>query len=75
MWPENWNQYKGRIIGIVCGVFFGMIYLVKGFWDMLIVAFILFVCYFFGKKADEKQQWIQIAEIWQRLMDRWRMFR
>lgn len=75
MWLELWKQYKGRILGIVCGLFLGLIYLISGFWDMLIVAFIVFICYLLGKKKDENQQWPSLLEWWYWLMDRWRMWR
>lgn len=75
MWKEAWERYKGRIIGVAGGIFLGIVYLIRGFWDMLIVAFILCICYLLGKKADEKQEWPSVVELWQWLMDRWRMFR
>lgn len=75
MWMELWQQYKGRIIGLVSGIFLGLVYLFSGFWDMLIVAFIVFIGYLFGKKSDEKQTWPSITQWWQWIMDRWRMLR
>ena len=85
MWTEIWERYKGRMIGVAAGVFLGIVYLIRGFWDMLIVAFIIFVCYLLGKMSDEKTgwqdgdraslNWQHITQWWHKLMEQWRMFR
>jgi uncharacterized membrane protein len=75
MWTEAWARYKGRIVGSAVGVFLGLVYLFSGFWDMLIVAFIVMICFLVGSKSDLKQEWPSAAELWRWLMDRWSLFR
>ncbi|MFS0722755.1 DUF2273 domain-containing protein [Paenibacillus sp. 1P07SE] len=76
MWREYWLQYRGRIAGMAIAVFLGMIYLVAGFWDMLFVALLLWIGYYFGKQKDEAAPpmipWGRITD-W--LTDRWRWFK
>jgi len=75
MWLQVWERYKGRITGTAAGFFLGMIYLICGFWDMLIFAFILFICYLLGRRADEHREWPSLQGVWQWLTERWSMFR
>jgi len=82
MWAQVWQRYKGRISGASAGIALSVVYLIKGFWDMLIVAFIFAVCYLLGRRFDENPEWFsfadisrQLADTWRRLMERWNMFR
>jgi uncharacterized membrane protein len=75
MWTEVWARYKGRIVGSTVGFFLGLVYLFSGFWDMLIVAFIITIGFLIGNKSDMKQDWPSAAELWRWLMDRWSLFR
>lgn len=78
MWNELWERHKGRLIGVASGLFLGIIYLFFGFWDMLIVAFIIAVCAYAGGKYDadgfrfNADEWLSKLS---RLADRWRWFR
>ncbi|WJH34290.1 DUF2273 domain-containing protein [Paenibacillus aurantius] len=75
MWRELWEKHTGKCIGAACGVFLGFVYLIWGFWDMLIFAFITYIGYYVGKKLDSREPLFGADELWQRLMERWRMFR
>lgn len=78
MWNELWERYRGRLIGLAAGLFLGIIYLFSGFWDMLIVAFIMTVCTYLGGKIEaggiriNTDEW---ADKLSRLADRWKWFR
>ncbi|TMV51400.1 DUF2273 domain-containing protein [Paenibacillus mesophilus] len=78
MWNELWERHKGRLIGVASGLFLGIIYLIFGFWDMLIVAFIISVCTYIGGKFDtdgmrfDADEWLGKLS---RLADRWKWFR
>lgn len=51
-WYELWLEYKGRILGIVGGIGFGIVYLVAGLVNMLIFAILVFIGYTLGKRFD-----------------------
>ncbi|MEF3301929.1 DUF2273 domain-containing protein [Paenibacillus sp. GYB003] len=78
MWNELWDKRKGLLIGVASGLFLGIVYLISGFWDMLIVAFIISVCAYAGGKYDAGKlrltadEWLERAS---RLADRWKWFR
>jgi len=78
MWKQVWDSHGGRLLGVAAGLFFGLLYLIVGFWDMLVVAFIVFIAYLIGKSKDLRDTegsmfaWRQWYE-W--LNDRWKMFR
>jgi uncharacterized membrane protein len=80
MWNELWERYKGRLIGVASGLFLAIIYLFSGFWDMLIVAFIMSVCVYIGGRLDEGEFRLDLDE-WIRKTadrlnsDRWKWFR
>lgn len=52
MWKELWNQYWKRIIGAGAGLFFGIIYLAFGFWDMLFLGLLIGAGYWYGKQKE-----------------------
>lgn len=78
MWNELWERHKGRLIGVASGLFLGIIYLISGFWDMLIVAFLVAVCTYAGNRFDAGKLKLNPDE-WtdrlSRLADRWKWFR
>jgi uncharacterized membrane protein len=75
-WNEMWESHRGRIVGIVAGCIFGIVYLLSGFWDMLFFALVVFIGYTFGKRIDLQQgsltHWKGIVQ-W--LSERWRPFK
>lgn len=75
MWNELFNQHKGKWIGAVSGVALGFIYLIWGFWDMLIFAFIVYIGYYIGKRSDHKASFTEWDYLWHWFNKRWRMFR
>ena len=75
MWLEIWERHSAKIIGAACGVLLGLIYLIVGFWDMLIFAFIVFVGYYIGSKLDRREPMLSFDELRRWLTERWGMFR
>jgi hypothetical protein len=61
----------GRIAGAAAGVFFGFIYLIWGFWDMLAFGLIVAIGYTFGLKSDFREKWFDIQSLFRWLTDRW----
>jgi len=43
-------------LGTLFGVLLGLLYLLFGFWRMLVVALLILGGYYIGKKADEKER-------------------
>ncbi|GIP32273.1 DUF2273 domain-containing protein [Paenibacillus sp. J2TS4] len=75
MFKQMLESRPGTVIGTLCGVILGILYLIVGFWDTLIFAFIVFIGYYVGKKIDFKEFRLQAENLWQWLSERWRMFR
>jgi uncharacterized membrane protein len=75
MWRDLWNDHRGTCIGVACGIFFGFVYLIAGFWDMLIFAFIVYIGYYVGKRVDRREPVFGLEELWRRLTERWKLFR
>lgn len=52
---ECWNQHRGKMLGTLFGLLLGVLYLWVGFWRMLVVALLVMVGFYLGKKVDEKE--------------------
>mgnify|MGYP001311061785 CR=1 FL=1 len=72
---EEWLRHAGKIVGLAVGFILGVVYLIGGFWDMLVFGLLLFLGYFFGKRADEGEPPVDWAFWAERLGERWRRFR
>jgi uncharacterized membrane protein len=72
---EWWVRHKGKIVGAAAGLFLAIIYLFFGFWDMLVVAFIISVCLYLGKIIDDQEQLPDVDDWLKKLGDQWRRFR
>ncbi|WP_019122825.1 DUF2273 domain-containing protein [Brevibacillus massiliensis] len=60
-----WNlllEHKGKVLGVLAGLLFGIIFLIVGFWKT--VVFILFVAagFFIGRKLDDKEDLREILD-------------
>ncbi|WP_058303720.1 DUF2273 domain-containing protein [Gorillibacterium timonense] len=75
MWRELWEKHSGKLIGTASGLILGIVYLIAGFWDMLIFAFLVFIGYYVGRKLDRREPLFEREELLQWLTERWRMFR
>jgi uncharacterized membrane protein len=53
---ELWTQHRGKLLGTLFGFLLGVLYLLVGFWRMLVVALLILGGYYVGKKADEKER-------------------
>ncbi|UHA72880.1 DUF2273 domain-containing protein [Paenibacillus sp. 481] len=73
MWKEMWESHGGRFVGIAAGMFFGLLYLIVGLWDMFVFALLVIIGYQVGKRKD-----LHLSSLipWQRvgfwLSERWR---
>ncbi|MBH5318062.1 DUF2273 domain-containing protein [Paenibacillus sp. GSMTC-2017] len=76
MWREFWEIYWKRLVGAAVGLFFGIIYLAFGFWDMLFVALLVAIGYWFGKgKEQTNGEEFSLQRVWYSLQDKFRPFR
>jgi uncharacterized membrane protein len=76
MWREIWNANWKRLVGVAAGLMAGIVYLAFGFWDMLIVALLVFIGYWFGKQKElSDEPVIPWQRIWNELLERFRPFR
>lgn len=74
-WKELWEHQKGACIGTAGGIVLGFLYLIVGFWDTLIFAFIVFIGYYLGKKLDRGEQLFNVETLLRWLSERWSLFR
>ena len=45
--------HKGKLIGVILGLIFGIFTIQFGFWSALFIAICIFVGYFLGRRVDE----------------------
>lgn len=75
-WKQLWASYWKRIIGAAIGLFFGIIYLIFGFWDMLIVVFLVAIGYWVGKQKEASEgPIIPWQRLWDTMKDRFRPYK
>ncbi|UFJ43282.1 DUF2273 domain-containing protein [Brevibacillus humidisoli] len=48
-------EHKGKCLGVAAGFFFGLIYLIVGFWDTLVFIVLVSTGYYIGRKLDQKE--------------------
>ncbi|GFR36784.1 hypothetical protein PRECH8_00800 [Insulibacter thermoxylanivorax] len=75
MWNELWEKHRATCLGVLCGLFLGVIYLFFGFWDMLVFGFLILVGYYIGRKIDAGEEIVNLEELYKWMTDRWRMFK
>lgn len=75
-WNEVWAVYGGRLTWTAFGLFFGLLYLLVGFWHMLVAASITLIGYWIGRRKDlGSEPLLPWNEIRERLLRRWGPFR
>ncbi len=76
MWREFLSLYGKRAAGAAIGLFFGLLYLFVGFWDMLFVALLVAVGYWVGvQKEMSNGPIVPWRKLWELLTDRFRPFK
>jgi uncharacterized membrane protein len=45
----------GKVLGVAAGLFFGLLYLIVGFWDTLVIIVLVATGYYIGRKFDQKE--------------------
>lgn len=72
---EIWEKHKGKILGIICGVFLSIMYIISGFWDMMMCVLLLLIGYYFGKKSDLNEPWFELSKLVSWLKGKWDVYR
>jgi len=54
MWEILW-EHKGKLLGVAAGFFFGILYLLVGFWDTLVFLVFISTGFTIGRKLDHKE--------------------
>lgn len=75
MWQDIWDKHKGKCIGVAAGIFFGFIYLICGFWEMLVFLLLVMIGFYIGRKSDQGEAWLDISRLYRWLTERWNLFR
>lgn len=70
MWKELWQEHRGAMIGVMAGLLLGFVYLLAGFWHMLMFAAIVFISFLIGKHYQLTGEYVN--ELAERLIDRFR---
>ena len=76
MWESvrSWisGERAGKRIGFLFGILLGVLYLVVGFWEMLVFTVIVTIAYGIGNLID-RGHWPYIwRSVWDYLTQRWR---
>ncbi|WP_207910961.1 DUF2273 domain-containing protein [Paenibacillus albiflavus] len=75
LWTELWQSHRGKLLGVIGGIICGILYLIVGFWDTMIFAFIVTVGYYIGSKVEKKEDIVPFQDIVNYLSQKWKMFR
>jgi uncharacterized membrane protein len=79
MWQTVWKaiqgEYGGRLLGVLFGLFCGVLYLFAGFWDMLIFTVIVYIGFTIGRIIDGRRAPFDVRPLWLWLTERWRGFK
>lgn len=75
MWNDLWLEHKGKITGVIFGIFLGIIYLIFGFWKMLVFGGIVWVGFYFGSRVDRRKSPVHISDIYYWIVNKWKMFK
>ncbi|MGI5891370.1 MAG: DUF2273 domain-containing protein [Bacillota bacterium] len=56
------ENHKGKIIGVILGLLFGICIVAGGFWAAVVILVCILVGYYLGKKSDDKVDFKEVVE-------------
>lgn len=63
---ENWQDFiklhKGKVIGILLGLAFGILVLSIGFWQTLFLSLCIYIGYWIGGMTDKKEKFMAFLD-------------
>lgn len=54
LFMELWENHRGKVLGVIIGLLFGVLVLALGFWRLLFISLCILVGYLIGTMADER---------------------
>ncbi|MEG0797608.1 MAG: DUF2273 domain-containing protein [Acidaminococcaceae bacterium] len=57
-----WENYKGRLIGAIFGLFVGIMFLILGFFQTIFLLICIAAGYFLGQRLDNKEDLMDILD-------------
>lgn len=68
-WDKLWQTHGGRMVGTLFGLFFGIIYLIVGFWKTLVFGMFVGLGYLWGYRLDHREDLKKVVSAI--LSDKW----
>lgn len=62
MFMKLLEEHPGTFIGLIVGIFVGLLFLTVGFWKTLIFSSIVGIGFYIGKKYDNREDLKEILE-------------
>lgn len=59
---QIWQYHNGKILGVLIGLFVGLMIIAIGFFQALFVLFCMVVGYIIGKRIDEQEDLLEIID-------------
>lgn len=59
---ELYSDYKGEIIGTVCGLIFALFVIFVGFWKTIFIGLCMLIGYYIGKRFSNKEELFELLD-------------
>ncbi|MBO8168198.1 MAG: DUF2273 domain-containing protein [Thermoanaerobacteraceae bacterium] len=59
---EIWRHHRGKLLGAVIGLTFGLLTAIVGFWQTLFISICIVIGYVVGKRMDEHESFRDLLE-------------
>lgn len=75
MWSELWELHRGKCIGVIGGLTAGLVFLMFGFWKMIVFSLLVLVGFYFGVKSDRQEPWVDLRRFMKWLREKRDLYR
>ena len=62
IFSDLWQTHRGRLVGIIIGLFLGIMILTIGFFSTLLLIFLMTCGYLLGNKIDNKEDILELLD-------------
>jgi len=59
---EIWGKHRGKVVGILVGLSFGLLTAIVGFWRTLFISICIIIGYFIGKRIDNHENFRDLLD-------------
>ncbi len=59
---EIWEDYRGRLIGVVIGLTIGLLFLYMGFFRTIFLLICIGLGFFIGNRVDNKEELLDLLD-------------